>query len=234
MPVTEYQVYSEQETVVGVWTDERPIYRKVFGGDNTKLAFPFQTGISGGDHLVLLKCIGSDGENNTSYKWEINIAGTKTNGSIYCNDTLTTVYRNGSFPVNTVIIEYTKTTDTPTTKKVPFEPLIEYSTDEKMIGYWVDGKPLYRRVFKFDTFYSKGSNTLIANFKSSFNIDNVSRFYGTATSNNGSIYNLTGIGQDGKSGVEIETNGALMFYVSNSTGVTWKPCVTIEYTKTTD
>ena len=47
-----------------------------------------------------------------------------------------------------ITIEYTKTTDTAaTTPKIPFEPLTEYSTEEKMVGYWIDGKPLYRKVW---------------------------------------------------------------------------------------
>ena len=50
----------------------------------------------------------------------------------------------------TVTLKYTKTTDSPSTSKIPFEPLVEYSTDEKFIGYWIDGKKLYRKCARFN------------------------------------------------------------------------------------
>ena len=198
LPVTEHQVYSEQETVVGVWTDEKPLYRKV-----VEVEFP-QTVTSGVmvDKQMNLSELGMVNidyiavKSGRFYKRnvQVNIVTTISDekplfSCAFIGNGNNLILRTNIAPspdINNwkayLVLEYTKTTDTASTApKVPFEPLIEYSTDEKMIGYWIDGKPLYRKVYS-GVKESKGANTKeeIASVQlpSGVTADNVNNVYG--------------------------------------------------------
>ena len=118
----------------------------------------------------------------------------------------------------------------------------KYSTDETVIGTWIDGKPLYRKVIKETNYViSKSQNHDID--ISTMNIDNISALYGV----------LYGIGGDGKTpydcpiGMDLNppTNRATVYverFENHKPHVLrivatdmWNNClITMEYTKTTD
>ena len=165
LPVVERQVYSEQETVVGVWTDGKPLYRKVVVVDkpvrSTKMPFA--------DNVDFVAGLSGVWTTTSGRSYIITFADTSTL-TVWAEPTGFAVEMTASLQSSVdkvyVEIQYTKTTDTaPTTKKVPFEPLIEYSTDEKMIGYWVDGKPLYRKMVRSTVVNGAISDTSIANIE---------------------------------------------------------------------
>ena len=55
--------------------------------------------------------------------------------------------------------------------KIPrYENLKIYSTDEKMIGMWINGKKLYRKVVNFDYFGNNGQRTVSHNIT---NLDDI-------------------------------------------------------------
>lgn len=139
LPVTEYQVYSTAETKVGVWTDGKPIYRKVI--DINITSFTTQTWYNTG-----LSVSGIKGIINAIIVTETGIvpvfAGLANTGEIQLLHTRSVTYDNLACKL---YIEYTKTTDTASTPKVPYESLHEWSTEEKLVGYWVDGKAVYEK-----------------------------------------------------------------------------------------
>ena len=118
----------------------------------------------------------------------------------------------------------------------------KYSTNETVIGTWIDGKPLYRKVFK-ETNYTISSSQYHYIDISTMDIDNISALYGV----------LYGIGGDGKIpydcpiGMDLDPpNNRATVYVQRfenhkpyqicicPTNM-WNSCfITIEYTKTTD
>ena len=53
-----------------------------------------------------------------------------------------------------------------------------YSTNETVIGTWIDGKPLYRRYFNFTT-GSKSGNQYIMNIPNYSDIERITNIYGT-------------------------------------------------------
>lgn len=105
-----------------------------------------------------------------------------------------------------------------------------YSTAEKMIGYWVDNKPIYRKSFSIGSVGTNGNKTIatISNIDTVINILGACYYNGiwtplprTHTSN--IIYQQQ---------TYIE-NGTLKVACASSSAIA-KGTVTVEYTKTTD
>lgn len=113
-----------------------------------------------------------------------------------------------------------------------------YSTEEKVVGTWIDGKPLYRKTISFNDTFSASYP-----IEKEHNISNVSTiFIDTAhsfivdTSNNKSIPLPTPCSDgnfDDVVGVQVDTNKIYM-YARTTWNTTWKKVVTVNYTKTTD
>ena len=144
-------IYSTEEREVGVWTDGKPLYEKTFidtlPSSTTSKDIPLN--ISNIDRIVSLKgiAIRSDGATaqieharTDDTIWSM-INGAKTVLSINIKDSS---YINQ--PVH-FTVQYTKTTDTAgsgswTPQGVPTH---HYSTDEQVIGTWIDGSTLYQK-----------------------------------------------------------------------------------------
>ena len=164
LPVVEKQVYSTAETVVGVWTDGKPLYRKVvdFGTLPNKSTKSIAHGIEDIETIVRYECTATNIDGNTIFHvptvsvqnatYQISAELTKTEARILTGAIDRTNY------TAIFIIEYTKTTDTPTQTIVPLEFLIEYSTDEKLIGYWIDGKPIYELTYMHGGTFNAGTS----------------------------------------------------------------------------
>ena len=58
-----------------------------------------------------------------------------------------------------------------------------YSTNETVVGKWIDGKPLYRRYFNFTT-GSKSGNQYIMNIPNYSDIERITNIYGTYSHTN--------------------------------------------------
>ena len=155
--VLEHQRYNTEEQVIGVWTDGKPLYRKVIADwvmpnvvtDGTAVTEAHNISELNIETLSLIRGYVKTADSFQMFQGEV--SGRSINvGDVHYNTTQNTLIirstmKSASLNPCVIIIEYTKTTDTPQSTKVPFEPLVEYSTDEKMVGYWIDGKPLYRK-----------------------------------------------------------------------------------------
>lgn len=121
-----------------------------------------------------------------------------------------------------------------------FETLAEYSTTEKVIGKWTDGKPLYRKVIPFDSVEMSTSATTNGNVVSlPANVSNCRIVGGEihASGNTNYSYMLP---------TQYNTNGQTWLFVSYQYGSlrgsstesavrqSASGYVIIEYTKTTD
>lgn len=156
------QIYSTEERQIGVYTDGRPLYQKTIDigqltNSSTKtvahnIANLDLTGIAKADGVIYnqggyamsLPRVHDSGITNQIF-YEI----TTTNIVIY-NRGLSTA---NTFTQGTVTIQYTKTTDTPGSgsyQAYGLAPVI-FSTEEREIGVWHDGKPLYRKTYTFST-----------------------------------------------------------------------------------
>lgn len=141
--------YSSQEREVGCWTDGKPLYQitidQTIGSDADYTVFA--NGIENA-HLVNAKCEYSSG------RWMS--ANYPSIGSLSSSKFCYVEVLNGALKLHNqanqsthwiATIQYTKTADiagsgnwTPLGK-----PTVHYSTEEQVIGTWIDGKPLYEK-----------------------------------------------------------------------------------------
>lgn len=144
--------FSTDEKVIGTWTDGKPLYQKVLTG-NTKNEVgwkAYDTGIGAG---VIDKVAYMNGCVAYSNGWTTSIGSTATGSHIMFDIKPATgewevyVGDNGAgFNCPAILIlRYTKTTDT------------AVASGEKIVGQWIDGKPVYEKTWSF------GSKVSISN-----------------------------------------------------------------------
>ena len=150
-------IYSTAEREIGVWIDGKPIYKKTViippiaaGTTNYLLDFNITTvdkiidiktiitSNSGDDDFIVPYPLRNNVEEYGVYQQGFN----KSTGKLRID---TGTYRAIDSGFSTIY--YTKTTDTPGSGKWTSDgvPAVHYSTSEKIIGTWIDGKPLYEK-----------------------------------------------------------------------------------------
>lgn len=107
-----------------------------------------------------------------------------------------------------------------------------YSTEETIVGKWIDGKPLYRKTISIGSFPNTGIKNVQHNIQ---NIDTITKLYGVDKAPDGEVHPLPYIHV-------VDHNFDIMIY-ANLTNIIVRTAtdrsnligyVTIEYTKTTD
>lgn len=146
-------IYSTEEREVGVWKDGKPLYQKTL--TKTVSSNVDSINVSTLDIDGVHKIEGYTYNSNNGYSipiamWQSNSGYAfaefdKPNESIYIG------LANGWMIYNNFVItiQYTKTTDTAGSGKYNTlgVPNVHYTTDEQVIGTWLDGKTLYQRTF---------------------------------------------------------------------------------------
>ena len=145
-------IYSEEEREVGVWIDNKPLYAKSFhqqlSGDRGNIDISslnvehgwiydgfYDIGVTS---LGLNEILGSNNLTYTHLNAGLNPPYIDCRNYISANST---VY---------VTILYTKTTDVAGSGSYNTlgAPTVHYTTDEQVIGTWIDGKPLYQKSYE--------------------------------------------------------------------------------------
>lgn len=108
----------------------------------------------------------------------------------------------------------------------------EYSTNEKIIGTWINGKPIYRKVFSFTT--PSGNTDYVIN--TGISMDTIIKVYGGISSASGGVTPIpTAIDWSGTiyaTSLRVSNNN--IYYRGNSAYGNQPAYAIIEYTKTTD
>lgn len=108
-------------------------------------------------------------------------------------------------------------------------------TSEKIVGVWVDGKPIYRKTFYVDSLPNNNYTSIAHNIA---NIDELVNIFGTMRSSNYTTVAFNMVGQTALYG-----EGSILIIRADRTNITigttkdWRSNVafiTLEYTKTTD
>ena len=116
-----------------------------------------------------------------------------------------------------------------------------FSSNETIIGKWIDGKPLYRKTITFTSTINANTTTSIAhnitNVKNIFIDFSASFMEANIGSSDYVSYNFPSIGYDGNITDKVYcyvnlTN--IIFYANGAWGNIWTKHITLKYTKTTD
>lgn len=190
-------IYSLEEREIGVWTDGKPLYERTYyhaGAVTGLVAIPH--GISDLERVVSFK--GSVLDSNatpsdyTRYALPRVASDGYNIGLDVVSDTDIRVAVPAIFGTRLygwyVTIQYIKSSDTPGsgTWTPQGVPAVHYSTDEQVVGIWVDGSTVYEKTFNITT-PSAGVTSIAHNIS---NIGDVINIEGTAIRSNGAVQPL--------------------------------------------
>ena len=148
-------IYSTEEREVGVWTDGKPLYQKTF--DCGALLNAQTKEVSFTEDMETATIIDAFAM-STSEGYVISLPDVVPNyvaGSvrIYVSKTAKKIYIDSQADMRTydksyVTIQYTKTTDVAGSGSYNTlgVPNVHYSTNEQVIGTWIDGTSVYKKV----------------------------------------------------------------------------------------
>ena len=230
-------IYSDEEREIGVWRDGKPLYQKTITFTSVSKSGSLSLGISNVDKIFL-----ASGECGIGLQLPY-VHGSAPSHNVGGFFTITSQdtswdFRSGDNAESTVsgflTVQYTKTTDTPGSGKWTTQGTVahHYSTDEHIIGTWIDGKPLYEKVLNLPNI-SVGVNTIqhgISNLASMISITGKCT-YGDGTRGlcipflSSSTYWIT---------CANITSSQFTLEIGNGLGSIQNCTITIQYTKTTD
>lgn len=231
-------IYSDEEREVGVWRNGKPLYEKtliptLLTSDTADEDFT----IPNVDEIV--SCDGriSNAANTLctttpfmvvdAYRcgFQANVLNSTT---VRCRSYFGS--QSSSYKIKTITLRYTKTTDVAGSGKWTTQgtPTHHYSTNEQVIGTWVDGKPLYEKTWDL------GSSGLTISYNS-WTASNIPKAgieviaYARATNQTGGAY-------FGDVMVSRETDNTYISFQTarNNNNTEVIRYVTLQYTKTTD
>lgn len=204
------QIYSTSEKIVGCWTDGRPVYQKTITGTapstvNTVKYYAIGATVSTIVKATFMLYDGAgnylqfEGVNLISSAFTSNtITGVKsgiTNNSATSNKNSAFIVCNNSSWLDKnvyITIQYTKTTDA--ANSFNYGDPNEYSATEKIVGSWIDGKPLYQKTISYTcpTCSTEGEDaqtSLTSSMLIGTNV-NVKRFDSVIVQSNGNVHML--------------------------------------------
>jgi len=216
--------YSTEEKVVGRWIDGRPIYQRVYNLNSlTRISNTSWTsvGIALDNKQTILRALGTNTYNGSGIQ---TISGELLT-CVKNNEIVFLASRDGEvLECAYIVLQFTKSTDSAVTT-IEQKPT-HYSTDEQVVGTWIDGKPLYQKTIVTTTFsWSTATPHGIENIEEVVGIDCT-------------IWTNLGAYSLGKGGnIDIMANVDTTQYFIGCTYNSFtskKAYLTIRYTKTTD
>ena len=174
-PIGMADIYSTEEKEVGLWIDNKPLYQKSFYVDSLPSSAGTKTIATGLTNIDMCKITGgwSNGfgelnivrcESSSAYSYGMGCWVAVVNGVPTIN---IEVGRDRSSIDAWVTLQYTKTTDTPWSGK--FVPQGYgyvssgdiYSFEERQVGVYTDGKPLYQKTVDLGTLTANNNKTVL-------------------------------------------------------------------------
>ena len=219
-------IYSDTERKIGVWRDNKPLYKKTFHFNST--VWINANGWTNGINV-----------DTTDVETLVDAEVLRTIGAysfygylqVVPYNNLLNIFncRNTNIEIDTITLFYTKISDVAGSGDYNTlgVPTVHYSTSEQVIGTSLDGKPLYEKTLTF----------------SGINVDNNNINIGTV-SNLKELYSATGTAKEGsytyaipEMGMRIRADGSGNITLRAMNNATWSNIsgnVKIRYTKTTD
>jgi len=228
-------IYSDEEREVGVWRDGKPLYQitidQTIGSDADYTVFA--NGIENA-HIVNAKCEYSSG------RWMS--ANYPSIGSLSSSRFCYVEVWNGILKLHNqtnqsmrwiVTIQYTKTADVAGSGTWNGQGGIahHYSTNETVIGTWIDGKPLYEKTIDCGAL----PNNTAKNITTPSNLKYLVNAYGFAYSPADITYQrLVPFSSGGTNDIRVDLESGNVRIVTYSNWSSYNAFLTIQYTKTTD
>lgn len=185
-------LYSTDEKMIGQWIDGKPLYQKTINaGSYTNAGSTVEIDIGANvDRITKVDFFGESASggfwpvpytdfqniNNQIELWGSGVGS--ISGHRYLKFRSKEAYANATFYAT---VQYTKTTDS----AIAIGSENEYSTDEKIVGTWIDGKPIYQKTVNIGSLPNAGTKEIAHGITS---LDKVISSGGIAVN---SSYNLT-------------------------------------------
>ena len=231
-------IYSEEEQVIGLWTDNKPLYQKTISfnaltsGANNKINNEITI-----TNYKIVEFSGTvflaDGVNELAIPY---VTSSQQLSAFFSDGVYVFVSSNLSVSSGYLTITYTKNADAPLDVVVGKSTMYIassdcYSTEEKEIGCWLDGKPLYKRTVVFNNPASDRVDHLSHGIT---NIDTIVRYEWAAYDSVGTVISgFEGTASNWWSSMFNISKNDVSYRIGSSWRMT-KLIVTLCYTKTTD
>lgn len=225
IPIGIADIHSTEEREIGVWIDGKPIYQKTITNQSITLSW-----VSSNKHaLATIDPLIENVDLFISIKGYIPATNVAMNISAYVDNNKWKLASILGDTITTLTIQYTKTTDTPGSGKyVPSGALaVHYSTDEQIIGTWIDGSTLYEKTYEITTPSVTATPTAVIEYPSNFAIKHIDGLFNNANPINiyrGANYYTATFNNKTNHTIDVEAKGI-------SVGVSG--IITLQYTKST-
>lgn len=237
--IQDASIYSTDEQQIGVWIDGKPLYQKTIEIASLPQNSSFQSfahNITSIDTVAYSDVICKQSDGDVWYP--IPTARNSSNMLVLSVNKTTVDILNNWYPMINVraTIRYTKTTDAAGSggyKAYGLSPII-YSTEEREVGVWTDGKPLYQKTIVYTPSGSLSSDVIIDTI-SNLEVAMVADVFAYKSADNRGVFFPNFDGNARNFLFAWNSNGQITFAVRNdSWDSTWTFYVTIRYTKTID
>jgi len=145
-------IYSTEERIIGVWKDGRPLYQKTvdFGALPNNTTKTVSYNISDLDYFVKIQCVAhnQNGSRNIPFVDDANKSSDVLLDTIKSSGVLRIIaHTDLSSLTGDVTLQYVKSTDVAGSGSWTPQgvPAVHYSTDEQVIGTWINGETLYQK-----------------------------------------------------------------------------------------
>lgn len=230
-PIGMADIYSTEEKEIGLWVDNKPLYQITYIFAST-ISFTADTWMDTGINVSNIDKFAYGAVQETSGTYAPVDTGKLQSGNLTFRSA-----RGGT--ATRITIQYTKTTDTPWSGK--FVPQGYgyvssgdiYSFEERQIGVFADGKPLYQKTFDLGDI-AQSSNAQVD--ITSLNIESVATIFGIGKDSSGNIIPIPfahTVNTTSNVFCRYNSNGKLGVY-TGAQSISDDTVVTIQYTKTTD
>ena len=109
--------------------------------------------------------------------------------------------------------------------------LHEYSTEEKVVGKWIDGKPIYEKVINSGYLLNSGTISIDV---SSLNIDSFIQLRGMTFTDDKTQFRPITLGTSDNNAIRIDFTNNNIRIITWSNWSAYNSFIVIQYTKTTD
>lgn len=225
---TKSDLYSTDEKIIGQWTDGKPLYQKCYSCTTPSSTSGYNTIITLDSTIEPKKLDGWLVKNNVPINCYASSSYRIITQYTAATHVIEQQVKGHTSQPEIVVLQYTKTTDS----AISIGNETDYSTDEKIIGTWVDGKPIYQKTVDCGALPNNTTKSVAHGIS---NIDAIIEIRGSAYNDNHNGFSIPLADNNNNYSVFVDKDGD---YIRIGTAADRSSLnhsyVTLQYTKTTD